>query len=175
VSTLVAKGGGRYELGWKSPRGSSPRAEDSTPLFAEMASYGTVFEGLWSNKAAQDRAKLFQASNRYAAKLLAHHKSYAELTGLSKLHAAISALEKKTAETAERQDACILSVGWGGGLLGKSAYLETQDESFRKILRQVPIYQRAIQTGLPFPKTRKVVFEANQPSTLPGYILLEVI
>jgi CRISPR-associated protein Csm5 len=139
-----------------------------------MASSGTVFEGLWSNKAAQDRAKLFRASNRYAAKLLAHHKSYAELAGLSKLHATLSGLEKRTAEISERQDACILSVGWGGGLLGKSAYLETQDESYRKIMRQIPVYQRAIQTGLPFPKTRRVVFEGNQPSTLPGYILLEV-
>jgi CRISPR-associated protein Csm5 len=58
--------------------------------------------------------------------------------------------------------------------LGKSSYLETQDESYRKILRQVPFYQRAIQTGLPFPKTRRVVFEGNQPATLPGYVLLEV-
>jgi hypothetical protein len=58
--------------------------------------------------------------------------------------------------------------------LGKSSYLETQDESYRKILRQVPFYQRAIQTGLPFPKTRRVVFEGNQPAALPGYVLLEV-
>jgi CRISPR-associated protein Csm5 len=174
VSTLVAKGGAKYDLGWKSPRGSSPRAEDSTPLFAEMASQGTFFEGLWSNKALQDRAKLFQAANRYASKLLAHHKAYAELTGLSKLHSTLVGLENKAAEAAARQDACILSVGWGGGLLGKSAYLETQDESFRKILRQVPPYQRAIQTGLPFPKTRRVIFEGNQPSSLPGYVLLEV-
>jgi CRISPR-associated protein Csm5 len=188
VSTLLAKGGGKFELGWKSPRGSSSRVDDSTPLFAEMASPGTFFEGLWSNKASsgtfsdalssnkasQERAKLFQASNRYAAKLLAHHKSYAELTGLSKLRATLVGLEQKAAEIAERQSACILSVGWGSGLLGKSAYLETQDESYRKIMRQVPIYQRAIQTGLPFPKTRRVVFEGNQPSTLPGFILLEV-
>jgi CRISPR-associated protein Csm5 len=174
VSTLVVKGGGKYELGWKSQRGASQKAEDSTPLFAEMASSGTVFEGLWSNKAPQDRVKLFQASNRYAAKLLAHHKSYAELTGLSKLQKTIAELEQRASAVAGRQDACILSVGWGGGLLGKSSYLETQDESYRKILRQVPFYQRAIQTGLPFPKTRRVVFEGNQPATLPGYVLLEV-
>ena len=66
-------------------------------------------------------------------------------------------------------------MGWGGGLLGKSAYLETQDESYRKILRQTTIYQRAIQTGLPFPRTRKLVFQDNQPTSLPGYVLLEVI
>jgi CRISPR-associated protein Csm5 len=172
VSTLVAKGGGKHELGWKSQRGSTNRMEDSTPLFAEMASPGTAFEGSWSNKAPQDRAKLFQASNRYAAKLLAHHKAYAELTGLSRLRATIESLEKRAAGLGEH--ACILSVGWGGGLLGKSSYVETEDESYRKIMRQVPVFQRVIQTGLPFPKTRKVIFEGNQPTSLPGYVLLEV-
>jgi CRISPR-associated protein Csm5 len=177
VSTLIPKGGGKYELGWKSQRGSvsGQRVSDSTPLWSEMASVGTFFEGLWSNKAPADRQKLFQACNRYASKLLAHHKTYAELSGLSRLHNTLVDLEKKTAEAAERSDACILSIGWGGGLIGKSAYLDTQDESYRKILRQTAIYQRAIQTGLPFPKTRRVVFQANEPASLPGYVLLEVI
>jgi len=177
VSTLMAKGGGKYELGWKSQRGSvnGQRVSDSTPLWSEMASPGTLFEGLWSNKTLTDRQKLFQACNRYASKLLAHHKTYAELSGLSHLHATIGDLEKKAAETAERPDACILSIGWGGGFLGKAAYLETQDESYRKILRQTAFYQRAIQTGFPFPKTRRVVFQGDRPASLPGYVLLEVI
>jgi CRISPR-associated protein Csm5 len=177
VSTLVPKGGGKYELGWKSQRGSSsaPKVNDSTPFFAEMASHGTTFEGSWREKSTSDRNKLFQASNRYAAKLLAHHKAYAELAGLSQLHANLSELEQKAAETAARPDACLLSVGWGGGLIGKSAYLDTQDESYRKILRQTSIYNRAIQTGLPFPKTRRVIFQGNQPASLPGYVLLEVV
>lgn len=176
VSTLVPKGGGHYELGWKSQRGSlnDHKVLDSTPYFAEMASNGTMFDGIWQEKSVSDRTKLFQASNRFAAKLLAHHKSYAEIAGLSTLHANLSNLEQKAQEVANRQDACILSIGWGGGLIGKAAYLETQDESYRKILRQTSIYQRAIQTGLPFPKSRRVVFEGNQPATLPGYVLLEV-
>ncbi len=170
VSTLVPKGGGKYELGWKSSRGSVNAAKiaDSTPHFAEMASPGSSFEGIWSEKTSSDRTKLFQASNRYAAKVLAHHKTYAELTGLSQLHSTLSQLEQKTAEAASHPESCVLSIGWGGGLIGKSAYLETEDESYRKILRQSPIYQRAIQTGLPFPKTRRVIFEGNQPASLPG-------
>lgn len=176
VSTLVAKGGGKYELGWKSQRGSvsGQKVSESTPLWSEMASPGTLFEGLWSNKAPSDRQKLFQACNRHASKLLAHHKTYAELSGLARLQKTLSDLEKKAAETAERSDACVLSIGWGGGLIGKSAYLDTQDESYRKILRQTAIYQRAIQTGLPFPKTRRVVFQGNEPASLPGFVLLEV-
>jgi CRISPR-associated protein Csm5 len=177
VSTLVAKGGGKYELGWKSQRGSveARRIDDSTPLFAEMASKNTTFEGFWREKSPSDRIKQFQASNRYAAKLLAHHKAYAELTGLQHLHATIVDLEKLSAEAAARPDACILSMGWGGGLIGKSAYPETSDESYRKILRQTPVYQRAIQTGLPFPKTRRVIFQGNQPMSLAGYVLFEVL
>jgi CRISPR-associated protein Csm5 len=175
VSTLVPKGGGKYELGWKSQRGASNRADDSTPLFVEMASAGTSFDGSWREKSTSDRVKQFQASNRYAAKLLAHHKAYAELAGLAHLQATITDLEQKAVAVAERQNACILSIGWGGGLIGKSAYLDTSDESYRKILRQTTVYQRAIQTGLPFPKTRRVVFQGNQPTSLPGYVLLEVI
>jgi CRISPR-associated protein Csm5 len=36
------------------------------------------------------------------------------------------------------------------------------------------LYSRAIQTGLPFPKTRRVVFLENRPATLPGWVRLEV-
>jgi CRISPR-associated protein Csm5 len=176
VSTLIPKGGGKYELGWKSSRGSlnDHKVHDSTPYFAEMASCGTLFEGFWREKTPSDRLKLFQSSNRHTIKLLAHQKAYAELVGLSHLHATLVELEKKAQESAESPNSCVLSIGWGGGLLGKSAYLDTKDESYRKILRQTP-YDRAIQTGLPFPKTRRVIFQGNQPASLPGYVLLEVI
>lgn len=177
VSTLAPKGAGKYELGWKTQRGSvsAQKVQDSTPYFAEMASAGTFFEGFWREKSVSDRHKLFQASNRYAAKLLAHHKAYAELAGLSHLQQNLTDLEKKAGEIAGRPDACVLSIGWGGGLIGKSAYLDTQDESYRKILRQTQFLNRAIQTGLPFPKTRRVVFQGDRPSTLSGMVLLEVI
>ena len=38
----------------------------------------------------------------------------------------------------------------------------------------LPYYERALQTGLPFPKTRRIVFSDNQPATLPGWALLEL-
>ncbi len=175
VSTLVARGAGKVELGWKSSRGSveARRIDDSTPIFAEMASPGTAFEGRWQERSAGDRAKMFQAANRYAAGLLAHHKQYSALTGLSALAATIARLESKVVEAASRQDACLVPIGWGGGLFGKSAYLETNDESYRGILKNVPFYQRALQTGLPFPKTRRVIFENGLPASLPGWILIE--
>ena len=73
TSTMVARGAGKFELGWKSPRGTADarRIDDSTPVFAEMAAPGMVFEGLWKENSPQDRQKLFQASNSFAASQIA--------------------------------------------------------------------------------------------------------
>ena len=94
--------------------------------------------------------------------------------GLGRLDATLAGLEEKLTAIGKSGNACVLCVGWGGGLLGKVSYLNTEDESYRKIARNLPFYQRAIQTGFPFPKTRRVIFEGNQPASLPGWVLLEV-
>jgi CRISPR-associated protein Csm5 len=179
VATLVARrdSTGAYDLGWKSVRGASDarHVEDSTPLFAEMALPGASFEGAWSERSPQDRARLFQASNHYAAGQLARHKQFAQWCGLARLGATVQALEERLQEISSRQDACLLSIGWGGGLHSKVAYLDTDSASFRSVIRQFPLYQKAIQTGLPFPKTRRIIFESNQPASLPGWVALEVV
>jgi CRISPR-associated protein Csm5 len=176
VATLVARGGGKFELGWKSPRGSvdARRVDDSTPMFAEMASPGTAFEGRWQERSLGDRAKLFHAANKYAAAQIGRHKEYAGWSGLAYLGATLDALERRIGEIGDRPDVCLMQIGWGGGLLGKSAYLNTQDDSLRQILRSVPMYQRALQTGLPFPKTRRMVFQQGHPASLPGWVMLEI-
>ena len=176
VSTLIARGQDKFDLGWKSPRGSvdARRIEESTPIFAEMATPGTAFEGTWQERSPGDRGKIFQAANRYAAALIERHKQYAVWAGLPHLAATLNALATRVAEIGTRQDICVLSIGWGGGLLGKSAYLNTQDESYRKILKSMPLYQRAIQTGLPFPKTRRVIFQGGHPASLAGWVMLEL-
>ena len=176
VSTLIARGQDKFELGWKSPRGSVDvrRVEESTPIFAEMASPGTAFEGIWQERSVGDRGKIFQAANRYAAGLIERHKHYAAQAGLPHLAATLGALEGRVKEIGNRPDVCVLSIGWGGGLLGKSAYLDTADDSYRKILRSMPLYQRAIQTGLPFPKTRRIIFQNGVPASLPGWVMMEL-
>jgi CRISPR-associated protein Csm5 len=192
VSTLLARGQDRYELGWKqSPRGSVEwkRPEDSTPMFIEMAVPGTTFEGSWREnhffdqpeiaRAANwrhpmDRAHIFRAANQYAARLLALHKQYAQRTGLALLGRAVEELEARLAECGEKGNACLVSLGWGGGLLGKSSWLDTTNDAYRQVVGQLPFYARAIQSGLPFPKTRRIVFVNNQPATLPGWSILEV-
>jgi CRISPR-associated protein Csm5 len=191
VSTLVARGG-RYELGWKqTPRGTVPgnQAGESTPLFAEMAAPGTVFEGVWRENAflAQPEiaralrwrepvtgARILTAANRYAARLLAIQKQYAASAGLALLVESIEHLEKWLAHVQEQGSACLLSMGWGSGLLAKTGWLETDNEAYREAMRQVPLYGRALATGLPFPKTRRIVFLNNQPATLPGWAVMEV-
>jgi CRISPR-associated protein Csm5 len=177
VATLTVRGReGNYELGWKSARGSvdARRVEDSTPVFAEMAVPGTTFTGAWQEQSVSDRAKLFQAANRYASTLIARHKEYSVWAGLPRLGSTLDELEVRLESLRSRPDVCLLPLGWGGGFLSKSAYLGTQEEPYRKILRNIPLYQRAVQTGLPFPKTRRVVFHENQPASLPGWVALEV-
>ena len=176
TATLIARGADQLHLGWKSQRGSveARKVDESTPLFAEMAAPGMMFEGVWRERTPADRAKLFESSNRYAEGQIARHREYARRTGMTALAATLDRLEAQLAAARQSDRACVLSIGWGGGLLGKSAYLNTDDESYRKILRQMPLYQRAIQTGMPFPKTRRVIFENNQPASLPGWVLLEI-
>jgi len=90
------------------------------------------------------------------------------------LGVAIAALERKVEEVREAGGACVLPLGWAAGFLSKVANLDTTDEPFRQVLRQIPFYARAVQSGLPFPKTRRIVFLENQPATLAGWVLLEI-
>ena len=174
VAALVARGGGKFELGWKSPRGTADarRIEESTPTFAEMAAPGMVFEGLWNETSAQDRQKLFQASNSYAASQIQRHKEYAERTGLERLAGTLGDLEKRVQDCGNH--ACVVALGWGAGMLSKISVGDTADPNYRSILRHFSLYQKAVQTGLPFPKTRRIVFEGGRPAFLPGWVLLEV-
>ena len=192
VAALVSKGAGKFEVGWKQiQRGTvdTRRIEDSTPVFAEMAIPGTTFEGHWNEKAmfqdrqildmlrwreAPGRPRVMTAANDYAAKQLELHRQYAETAALPKLAATIAALEVKLAQIREDSSGCLLSLGWGGGLLSKSAVLDTTNEDYRKILKHVSLYSRAISTGRPFPKTRRIVFLGNEPASLPGWTLLEI-
>jgi CRISPR-associated protein Csm5 len=186
TSTLESRGGAKLELAWKqSPHGSSKRLEDSTPAFAEMAVPGTVFEGEWREnafvakthrtKGSLDAAAMFALANEYAAELLQLQKQYAEWTSLAVLKSSIDQLNARLNEIRESGRGCLLALGWGAGFLSKVSRLNTQDDWSRQILRQVGFYAKAIQSGLPFPKTRRIVFLGNQPATVPGFVHLEIV
>ena len=177
VSTLVARGGGKLELGWKSPRGTvEPRKiDESTPTFAEMAPSGVTFEGIWKETSAQDRQKLFQAANSYAVSQIRRNLDYAKLAGLDRLAASLADLEKRVPGPGNGSGgACLLALGWGAGMLSKIAIADTADPGYKSVIRHVSLFQKAVQSGLPFPKTRRIAFEGGQPAHLPGWVLLEV-
>ena len=190
TSTLQPRGG-NLVLAWKqSPRGAADgaRPDDSTPAFAEMAAPGTVFEGRWDENRfllqpevrrtmrwpeSLHRARFFEAANVYAAGLLTLQRQYASWAGMGLLDQSLQALEQRLAEAREK-GACLLSLGWGAGLPAKSAWLDTNNADYRDILRQYVIYNRALDSNLPFPKTRRIVFLNNRPATLPGWSELSV-
>jgi len=66
------------------------------------------------------------------------------------------------------------ALGWGSGLVSKTLAPDTTQESYRQMLRTTGIYDRAIRSGMPFPKTRRIVFLGNQPAAVAGWALLEV-
>ncbi len=174
VSTLQVRPGGGYSVAWKqASRGNVARPEDGTPAFAEMAVAGTEFEGDWKWRQKAAPARMFDAANKYAARMLDIHQQYAESSGLATLANGIRAL-RQSLDAARGKNACLLSIGWGAGFAGKSALLDTANAEFRKILQSQPSFQRAIQSGLPFPKTRRIVFQKNQPAALPGWVKFEV-
>jgi len=190
TSTLQPRGN-NLVLGWKqSPRGAvdGGRPEESTPVFAEMAVPGTAFEGCWDEKQfylqpevrrsmrwpeGLDRGRIFEAVNVYAQGLLSLQRQYASWTGLGLLDQSLAALEERLA-AARAGGRCLVCLGWGGGLTAKSAWLDTTNPEYRQILQQYTIYNRALASNLPFPKTRKIVFLNNRPATLPGWAELEI-
>jgi CRISPR-associated protein Csm5 len=182
---------GTSQLVWKvAGRGSiqPQRVADATPLFAEMAVPGTAFEGTWQERtfledpeltralgwrSVPDPKAIIEASNQYAAAQLESHAKYAEVTGLKGVSQAVQRL-KSELDTAQADPfSCLLCLGWGGGFVSKTAFLDTDLESYRKILRAVPSFGRSIREGVPFPKTRRVIFMGGQPSSLPGWVRLQ--
>jgi CRISPR-associated protein Csm5 len=190
TSTLQPRGA-NFTLGWKqSPRGTvdGARPDDSTPTFAEMAVPGTAFRGVWDEKTfflqpevrrsirwpeSFNRARIFESVNVYAQGLLALQRQYASWAGMGLLDKSLEELEQQLAQAREK-GACIFPMGWGGGLTMKSAWLDTTNADYRQILEQYQIYNRALATNLPFPKTRRIVFMGNRPATLPGWVELSV-
>lgn len=173
VATLQQRSGS-LELGWKqAPHGTVPgrSPESSTPLFAEMAVPGTSFEGEWSGRRTD---KVFSAANDHAASLIEKQIQYADTAKLQRVSENLQRLSAHVGELRKNRNACLLNLGWGGGFLTKSGSLDTGSEEYREVLRRLPYYERGIRTGLPFPKTRKIVFEGDRPSTLPGWVSLEI-
>ena len=192
VASLDTRQAGKPQLTWKvAGRGSVPpqRVSDATPTFVEMAVPGTAFGGSWEERSFFENPELarllgwrsapephiiVEAANQYASAQLRLHSQFADASGLSALQSSIQRLQDELESVRKAPQTCLLSLGWGGGFISKSAFLDTNMEAFRKILRAVPSIGKAIRENVPFPKTRRVIFTGGQPSALPGWVKLEL-
>lgn len=190
TATLLDRGG-RTELGWKlSPRGSveGRRSADATPVLAEMAIPGTVFEGTFAEPPFFSRTETLRSLNwrespgplRYAAavnslsaRILAAQRRWAETAGLSTVARSIDVLEQRRKDLESSASGCLVCIGWGTGYLAKTAEPDTAQADSARVLRSLPVISSQIRTGLPFPKTRRVVFSGDQPVSLPGWAALQ--
>jgi len=191
TATLAARGS-KLELGWKtSPRGAvdGRRVNESTPTFAEMAVPGTVFEGAWNLNSSLSGAEALRAlrwksappaelftraANRAAGQLLALQMEYAERAALPAILDSLKRLQRELEDAEQQPASCLLCAGWGTGYLAKSV-LTASPSSPADVLRNHPVYSNAISTGLPFPKTRRMVFLNGEPAALPGWGRLDLI
>ena len=179
------------QLAWKViGRGSVPpgRINEATPVFAEMASPGTTFEGTWTEhkflenpdltralgwRSAPDPKVMVGAANEYAAAQLDWHQKYAEMAGMSALLKTLERLKTELANAQAADMTCLLSLGWGSSLLSKVGFLDMSSEAYQKVLKTVPSMRGALRQGAIFPKTRRIVFAGGQPASLPGWIRVQ--
>jgi hypothetical protein len=190
-TATLADRGGKLEGGWKGVRGALAlnRASESTPFFAEMAAPGTVFEGdfrmpalfrqaeatralRW--KAPAGATEIVNAANHSATLLLNAHRKWVEAAGLTHLVTLCDALLKRV-EEAQAAGRFLTCVGWGTGLLAKTLWTAASEESMREGLKPVPGYGQALRTGLPFPKTHRLIIRNNRPASLPGWVEVELL
>lgn len=173
----LRQAGQRTETSWKP-----------MVTFAEMAAPGTEFEGTWEErfefhqpamlqslhwKETSARRRAVEAANSGAAGLLKLQAAYAEQAGLKSVAESVGSLRQILESLAPDGKSCLLCVGWGTGLPAKAAVTEETQGVYKDLLRHT-VYERAVKTGLPFPKTRKIVFHGNHPWTLPGWIQLDL-
>jgi CRISPR-associated protein Csm5 len=192
VASLDTRQAGKPQLVWKvAGRGSVPpqRISDSTPFFTEMAVPGTSIAGEWQERnflenqefsrilgwrSVPQLSQFIEAANQFAGSQLDLHARYAEMTGLGALGATVQRLQQELDSARNASSSCLLSIGWGSSFLSKSGFLQTDQESYRSLLRALPGIGRSIRDGAVFPKTRRVVFRGGQPSSIPGWTRLEL-
>jgi CRISPR-associated protein Csm5 len=153
-----------------------------------MAVPGTSFEGEWKLERFFENEEvaralgwrsvptlktLTDAANEYAAAQLQLHLHYAQTVGLTTLQQTLQQLQQRLEEAKSVPDTCLLCLGWGSGFISKAGFLDTGNEAYRKILRAVPSIAKSIRDGVPFPKTRRIVFSGGQPAYLPGWAAVQ--
>lgn len=190
TATLVDRNG-RLELGWKTaPRGTldGRRAADATPVLAEMAAPGAVFEGTLAEpalfqqpetlrslnwKESPGPVRYAEAANALTARILAVQRKWAEMSGLSTVARSLDILEQRRKDLEASGSGCLLCLGWGTGFAAKAAEPDAVEPSANRALRNLPVTAGPLRTSFPFPKTRRILFSGDQPAALPGWVALQ--
>jgi len=63
----------------------------------------------------------------------------------------------KRVDEAQAAGRFLTCIGWGTGLLAKSIWPAAPEQNMREGLGHFPGYEQALRTGLPFPKTRRLI------------------
>jgi hypothetical protein len=137
-----------------------------------MAEPGSFFEG---HLRTANFSEISSGANASTEVVLASHRRYAETAGLRRVAAAVENLQSELARAREGSAACVLPLGQAAGFLSKTVLPERLDGERRQVLRRVSALEGAVRTGLPFPKTRRVVYEGGEPSTLAGWVRFEAL
>jgi CRISPR-associated protein Csm5 len=192
VANLDTRQGNAPQVAWKvAGRGNVPasRINESTPAFIEMATPGTEFKGSALERRFLEDPQLLKAlgwrstpnvgliltaANEYAGAQLEIHARFAQASGMPALQRNVAQLQEQLSAARAASSTCLLCMGWGAGFLSKTAFLATDNGDFRKLLRSVPAFNRALKTDIVFPKTRRLVFAGGQPTYLPGWAKLQL-
>ena len=125
-------------------------------------------------RAPIDVAAMFDLVNGYTEQLLKIQKQYAEWSGLALLRSTVEQLEARVAQVREAKRGCVLPLGWGAGFLSKVAILNTKDETYRGILRQVASMRAPSNPACRFRRRGGSFSWAISPRVCPGFVHLEI-
>jgi hypothetical protein len=149
-----------------------------------------VFEGSWTTPAGLAQTEVRKAlrwgdvpgaeqaaaaANGLASALLAAQRSYAEICGMNHVLKSLDGLTQRLASAEQADGAFLINVGWAGGILSKAAPVLHQPDAYRQALRDHPAYSQAIRSGLPFPKTARLIMRQDTPAAIPGWALVELL
>lgn len=156
--------------------------------FAEMAAPGATFEGTfdpntfltqseiaagfrWGSESVES---LMETANQGSIRLLEAQANYLRRLNLTKVVEETRRALDRAQSLAGTGRGCVLQLGWATGMPAKSATADPGAGAHRAILENTGFYGSALKSGLPFPKSRKIVFANGQAASLPGMVLLEI-
>lgn len=174
--------------GWKKMGSDIPSQDDpnnATPIFAETlpkGSYGQLALSLhyflfenstaqsilkFNEKALFDRKSFVSTINNYSKEKLEKEKKFFEkLNNSKKITSVINGIENLLNNIKNlSNDEFILRISWGSGWKGMTGdYLD--EEWLNEFRRKYRLGRQNFQ----FPKTRRIIFEDNEPKYLTGWV-----